>query len=224
MFELTSILGRPVFGPDHDRRLGRVEDLVARVREDHPHVTGVVVRDGQRHVVFPLRAVSGLGTPKLLIDASRGAALDLSPDVLLLSRDVLDAQVIDVSDHQLERVGDVQLERHGDAVVVRGVEIGLRPVLRRLGLGPLAGRVGLDEIAWPDLHLASARGHRVQLRCSAAAVHRLSAADLRAVAAHLPAHRAEELLATRDHLPAPAGEPPHRRRFRVLRARRHAPA
>ena len=55
------------------------------------------------------------------------------------------------------------------------MDVGVGGVLRRLGLGTLAARAGENLIAFGDVHLASERGHVVQLGAPRSAVHHLDA-------------------------------------------------
>jgi hypothetical protein len=125
-------------------------------------------------------------------------ALDgaLEPDELLLVRDVLDTQIVDVDRHRVARVADVLLERDAaGALTVAGVEIGLSGVLRRLGLRRLASRLPRHAIDWQDLHLTSERGHAVQLATAGAAVHRLDDRDLAELLTRLRADHAADVMA-----------------------------
>jgi hypothetical protein len=127
----------------------------------------------------------------------------LAPDEILLKRDVLDTQIVDVVGQRLARVADVLLARTpAGRLEALGVEVGFSGVLRRLRLG--GGAIGEDMVAWPDLHLTSERGHQVQLATPRAAVHRLDARSLAALVSRLDAESAGEILAVKE--PAVAAE------------------
>ncbi len=129
----------------------------------------------------------------------------LGDDEILLGRDVLDTQVVDVVGARLARVADVVLARTPDGrLEVLGVEVGFDGVLRRLRLGPRRGPSGEDVLAWSDLHLTSERGHAVQLATPRAAVHRLDARALAALVSRVDTESATEILATKG--PAEAAD------------------
>ena len=120
----------------------------------------------------------------------------LGDDEILLVRDVLDTQIVDVVGQRLARVADVVLTRTADdRLELVGVEVGFGGVLRRLGLRRLAARTGEDVVAWTDLHLTSERGHAVQLATPRSAVHHLDAAGLAALVSRLDTESATEILA-----------------------------
>ena len=121
----------------------------------------------------------------------------LAPDEVLLKRDVLDTQIVDVVGQRLARVADVLLAHRPDGrLETIGVEVGFAGVLRRLRLG--GSRIGDDVVAWSDLHLTSERGHQVQLGTPRAAVHRLDARSLAALLSRVDTDSATEILAAKE--------------------------
>jgi hypothetical protein len=219
---LTALLGAPATDAG-GASAGRLADVSVRLSEPLPRVTHVVLAAHGQRRMLPVGAVTRWDASGLVV-ADDGRTRSPESDVLLLARDVLDTQVVDVRGRRMARVGDVLLDRTPDGLRLTGVDTGLAAVVRRLGLGSLSRGRGRHELAWTDLHLASARGHRLQLRGEGAAVHALGAEDLAHLAARLPPHRADEVL---ERLPPDrrqAHEVAHRPRFRVMRARRHAPS
>ncbi len=129
----------------------------------------------------------------------------LDAEEILLVRDVLDTQIVDIAGQRMARVADVVLARRPDGrVELVGVEVGFGAVLRRLGLGRLAARAHGDAVAWGDLHLTSERGHEVQLAVPRSAVHLLDARGLAMLVARLDTESATEVLAAKG--PAAAAE------------------
>lgn len=197
---LSRVTGRQVQGPD-GRGVGRLTDLTVRVDGGDPVVNRLVVtRRGGPTLLVPWAAVDEFGQTITLADVKfevPSLAEALGPDELLLVRDVLDTQVVDVVGQRLARVADVLLSRDGDGPLeLAGVEVGFGGVLRRLGFG--GARVGQDVVDWSDLHLASDRGHSVQLSAPRSAVHRLDPHALAAVISRVDVDAATEILAARD--------------------------
>jgi len=177
----------------------------------------------------PWDAVERFGADGLVVGAvhPRGAA---RPDGLLLGRDVLDAQVVDLEGKRIARVGDVDLALQGGALRAVAVDVGLAPVARRLKLGRLASLLRAEPLGWDGIHPTSGHGHRLTLEHRAAEVRRLTDEQLIALVARLPPARAGEVLdlaqpgrhADAVAVARHAGRP--RRRFRVMRARKRAPS
>ena len=187
--------------------IGRLIDLTVQLDGDHgPQlVEGLVVgRRGAPPQRLPWSAVARLeaGRPVLAAEVT-GLPLDaLAGNEILLARDVLDTQVVDVAGQRLARVADVVLALAGGAgrtgLEVVGVEVGFGAVLRRLGLRRMAPARTEDVVAWSDLHLTSERGHTVQLAAARSAVHRLDARGLAALVSRVDTDSASEILAVKD--------------------------
>lgn len=202
---LSRLAGQDVLGRD-GRVVGRLADLTADlVEESGPHlVDRVVVRSGRtKQLVVPWDQVTTLGHTQLVLaldaaDLTRFAVDDLTAALgereILLVRDVLDTQVVDVVGQRLARVADVVLTRTVDGhLELVGVEVGFGAVLQRLRL-PALSRRREDIIAWSDLHLASERGHSVALATPRAAVHRLDPRGLASLVSRLDTESAAEIL------------------------------
>lgn len=202
---ITRITGQQVLDAD-GLLVGRVADL--SVELDHVSEPRVVQRllIGRRHapdLLVPWKAVADFGRYCVLLKAGHDAAgqvdLDdqgLRADEILLLRDVLDTQVVDVVGQRLARVSDVALTRAADGrLELVGAEVGFGGVLRRLGLHRLATRAGEDVVDWADLHLTSERGHTVQLNSPRSAVHHLDESGLAALVDRLDVESAADVLA-----------------------------
>jgi Mg/Co/Ni transporter MgtE len=88
----------------------------------------------------------------------------------------------------------VLLTREEDRLRVVAVNIGLGAALRRLRLRRLARRARADALPWDEIHLASGRGHQLQLETPTAAVHHLSPEELMQLVGRLPVARGAEVL------------------------------
>lgn len=201
---LTHLIGRRVRSAD-GRPVGRLVDVSVRLHAEPPVVERMVVnRRNARTLVLPceLGVIEGehvtlVARPEEWEDFEAVVSEALAPDEILLKRDVLDTQIVDVVGQRLARVADVVLARTpAGRLEVLGVEVGFGGVLRRLRLGGAAVRE--DMVAWSDLHLTSERGHQVQLETPRAAVHRLDARGLAALVSRVDTDSATEILAVKE--------------------------
>ncbi len=148
IYYLSEIIGKPVRDP-HGQPVGLVGDLVVRLGESFPPVTGLTLKLGAAgRGVGPLatfldwRQVSSVSPSGLGLSSAR---LDLQrfrrrSGELLLDADLMDQQVIDLDGRKLVRVNDVQLAaagRRGTDLRLAGIDVGERGLLRRLGLDRL---------------------------------------------------------------------------------------
>jgi CBS domain-containing protein len=198
MIFLTSIVDRPVQGQAGEV-LGQLEDLIVRIGDPYPSITGLVVRDGRRRFFVPAGHVESLnGTARLA-----SSIVDLAPFTrrngeVLLRRDVLDHQLIDITGRRIVRVNDIQLTRLDNTYRVVGVDVSPQALLRRLGPRALASRIiGRQIIDWSDVqYLASAAP--VQLKVSYDRLADLHPVDLARIVDALSYRESAEIVAALD--------------------------
>lgn len=194
---LSEQIGRRLLTKD-GHRLGRVADLTVRLGPDRPPVARVLVRSRDVSALLP----HDLLGPDLSTDLTdlAGWAVDprhlpLGHDELLLGRDVLDTQVVDLQGRHLSRVSDVLLHRAADGrLEVVAVDLGTAALLRRLGLGALGAGTGVLGLEWKHLHLTSPRGHQVQLDADTAPFRRLDPRGLAELLARLSTASARDVV------------------------------
>lgn len=199
MLFLTSIVDRPVEGKSGEV-IGRLDDVIVRMGDDrYPPLSGLIVRDGRRRFFVPARLLQSINGAARLTSST----VDLQPfsrrsGEVLLRRDVLDHQLIDITGRRIVRVNDVQLTRVEGAYRIVGVDISARALLRRLGPRSLAGRiVGRQIIDWSDVqYLASAAP--VQLKVSYDRLADLNPVDLARIVDALSFRESAEIVAALD--------------------------
>ena len=192
MLYLSTYLGRPVFDAAN-QPVGKVLDLIARLEGEYPLVVGLRVRTRMRtRLDVDWTDVRAFEISQVIL--TRGGD-DLHPFALgerdvLLARNVMDKQIVDLEDRRLIRVQDVQLARTGTRLRVIGVDVSTSALLRRLRFSKLADRVARrnppDAVAWSDVDVGSWKDPNVRLRVTRSGVRRLHPADLAEIASELP--------------------------------------
>jgi magnesium transporter len=199
MLFLTSLLDRPVVGKTGEL-IGQLEDLIVRMGEDrYPPIAGLVVRDARRRFFVPSSHLYYFDDSTQLSSST----VDLQPFArrdgeVLLRKDVLDHQLIDITGRRIVRVNDVQLAAVEDAYRVVGADISPQALARRLGPRALAARiVGRQVIDWEDVqYLASAAP--VQLKVSYDRLSELHPVDLARIVDALSYRESAEIVAALD--------------------------
>jgi magnesium transporter len=199
MLFLTSLLDRPVVGKTGEL-IGRLEDLIVRMGDDrYPPIAGLVVRDARRRFFVPSSHLYYFNDSTQLSSST----VDLQPFArrdgeVLLRKDVLDHQLIDITGRRIVRVNDVQLAAIEDAYRVVGADISPQALARRLGPRALAARiVGRQVIDWEDVqYLASAAP--VQLKVSYDRLSELHPVDLARIVDALSYRESAEIVAALD--------------------------
>src|SRR5947208_3255646 len=201
---LSTVIGAPVYD-ESGTLAGHVREVAISPREDSSHISDFVVKTGDGDRLLPVKLISGLG--ERLVKA-RGKADEWPPLVsseglLLLERDLLDQQIIDVHGRKVVRVNDVDLrlgQTNGSLKLKIGqVDVGLRGALRRLlkGLAPakaieaLASRMPERAIPWEAVDLIETDpARRVHLKLEYARLSKLHPADIADILEELaPAER-----------------------------------
>ena len=186
---LSEFLARKLYHPDGSC-LGRVVDLVAEKVEPYPVVTGLMVRRGVRgpRAFLPWSAVSRID-PHLTFSPDsiqRSEVPEHGGKMVFLREEVLDKQIVDTFGAKVVRVNDVKLTEEGGAAYVTDVDVGMRGILRRLGVERRGGaffetiRHPLHHqlISWQYLQPLESRLDRLTLSVSREAVSDLHPADL----------------------------------------------
>ncbi len=140
ILHLSAVVGSPLRDANGER-LGKVEDLIVRLGgAGYPPITGFLVNVAGRTSFLGVDRVSEIATDGVVM---RKAKLDLRPferrtDEVLLKRDLLDRQLINVEGARLVRANEIELALVAGSWRVVGVDTGPRGGLRRLlpkGLG-----------------------------------------------------------------------------------------
>ncbi len=207
-------MGAAVLDAD-GRPLGHVREFAVEPAIDAAHVLGLIVRmrgvltkpkkSGRTHgALVPIHSIrlNDAGAMQLREDA---LPVELADDerFLLLERDLLDQQIIDVHGHKVVRVNDVDLIWDCAAgaqlsLRIAQVEVGTRGAVRRLLKGlpvgtveALAARIGSRVIPWEFVDLIDRDpARRVKLKIEQERLSRMHPSDLADILEELaPAER-----------------------------------
>jgi len=203
---LSEFLGAEVIDVEQ-RRVGRVRDVTATVVEPYPVVTGIVV-SRRRGEVVPWTSVRTFAGREVALRAGPESAATVSANDadIWLSRDVLDKQVIDTDGRRVVRVNDLQLVESGGKMLLVGADIGLRGLLRRLGLENLGKSIArllrrdlpMVLVSWDvvqPLHGESGPADAVHLRISGKRISKLHPADIADIVEELSARERSAIFA-----------------------------
>jgi magnesium transporter len=190
---------------------GHVREFAVAPSIDAAHIHGIVLKltsgkRGDRHSLIPVAQLqlTPNGTIQLR-DTARPAPLPDDDSYLLLERDLLDQQIIDVHGHKVVRVNDVDLvweNCHEDgpdlSLRIAEVEVGMRGALRRLLKGlpttsvdRISARFGASIIPWDFVDLIERDpARRVRLRIEQDRLSKMHPSDIADILEELaPAER-----------------------------------
>jgi len=211
MLALTELLGEPVFDLGGSR-CGRVRELALAPQEDHARIALIIVRTKTGDRLLPFSSVTSVNGGIRAATASTEWLLgETGEGLLLLSRDLLDQQVIDVFGRKVVRVNDVDLHHESVAnrpvLKVGSVDVGPRGAVRRLlkGVVPLAAlrallrKIPPRTIPWDFVDLIETDpARRVKLKISHERLARLHPADIADIVENLAPDEREAVFETLD--------------------------
>lgn len=208
MLYLSQILGRPIFDARNEK-IAVIKDVMVRYgEEDYPPVIGLVARYRRRLFFIPKRDISNLSETGAKM---RSMVLDLKPfqrreGEVLLAKDVLDNQLIDVDGKRVVRVNDVQIIEVVGVWRVSGADVSLQGFLRRLMPKGFYGSSKIVEVIdWADVgYLATdSASATVKLKSSKDKLSRLHPVEIAQLAETLsPIHRTEIVESLDDEIAA----------------------
>jgi hypothetical protein len=184
ILHLSSLVGQPLRDSDGER-LGRVEDVIVRLGGvGYPPITGFLVKVAGRTSYLGIDRVSDIGERGVVLSKAK---LDLRhferrEEEVLLKRDVLDRQLINVEGARLVRANEIELADIAGSWRVVGVDTGPRGGLRRLLPKPLSHRIATgDFLDWASVEPFVGHVPTVRLRVphpKLAKLHPAQIADL----------------------------------------------
>src|SRR5258705_13995013 len=205
MLYLSQVLGRPIRDLEGER-VATVKDVIVRLgADDHPPVTGLVARYRRRDFFLSRWRITDFSQQGVRLNSD---ILDLRPFVrrdieVLLARDVLDKQLIDVDGKRVVRVNDVQIIQAAGDGRETGADIRLQGLWRRLAPAGFVGtRTPVEVLDWADVGYLATNASTVQLKSSSDKLARLHPVEIARLAEALSYHHGWEVVESLDDEPA----------------------
>ena len=177
---LSELIGAPVYDPSGTSPVGKVREVALLPQEDPNRVAGFIVKTREGVRLLAIGSVEhvngGVRADTLAADWTPYAS---GEGMLLLERDLLDQQIIDVFGRKVVRVNDVDIheELGHDHIVLKlaTVDVGARGAIRRLlhgvvpaaALRPMMEKIPPRMIPWEFVDLIETDpARRVKLKIS----------------------------------------------------------
>jgi CBS domain-containing protein/sporulation protein YlmC with PRC-barrel domain len=153
----STVLGKTVIN-ERGREIGTLSDLVMVPGEGFPEVSRLIVKQKKRLVAVPWRAI--LLFNRFVISVTGNdtdfPTFEAADSEILVKRDILDKQIVDVDGAKVVRVNDLKIGKYKDVLCILTVDIGLSGLLRRLGYDRVGQKVAAllnreiprQEISW----------------------------------------------------------------------------
>jgi magnesium transporter len=201
---VSELLGKIVTDVDGER-IGRLEDLIGAFRPDvpNPTIAAIAVKRSGDILLVPYADVAVLIAPAIPLNKK---LVEITPyeteeSDLYLARDVLDKQIIDTNGVRVVRVNDLELVRVNGYFFVANVDIGMRGLMRRMGVDRMTRRLNqrlpLGFISWDDIELLPGN-QPMRLRVPGNRIAELHPADLAEILGDLTRAETNRILDSLD--------------------------
>jgi magnesium transporter len=116
--------------------IGRLTDVILTMSEPFPAVSFLFISSGKETFLVPWEMVNLFNRRVISVSVPRKdlASATPSPSDILICRDLLDKQIVDINGAKLVRVNDLELGAVNGKLCLVAADIGFRGLLRRLGV------------------------------------------------------------------------------------------
>lgn len=205
---LTEFLKLPLVNQE-GQKIGKIEDLALTLGEVFPKVVGIVGKTEGKSIYLPLEKIQDITSSEVFVQMPLTKRTFQEPEeMILLKRDLLDKQIVDIDGVKVVRVNDLKIRSVGEDIRLVAADVSARAILRRLGLERAIEKffqiffIKLPEklISWNFVEPFSKSFANVKLTFSAAKFGKMHPSDVAQIIAQVPF---EEKLAIFESLNTP---------------------
>ncbi len=211
----STLASKPILDR-HGEKVASLKDLIVRINpeagkseEKYPPLAGLLAQTNRRNFWIPASQVATFDEKgiKLFSATLSLERFERRNGEILLGKDLLDKQLVDVEGRRVIRVNDLALGvrqlPHEQVAWLVGVDISFQAILRRLLPGAKAPRVrtvarNLDLLDWGDVQYFASSAPAVKLSVSHERIGKLHPADIARLLDELSYVQSAEIMAALD--------------------------
>jgi len=205
---LSSVIGRSVINSNGDH-IGILRDLIMIPGEVFPEVSHIVIKSRKGIKTLPWSEVTLFTHVVISTGSIKPHRLDAylpGDGDILVKRDLLDKQIVDVDGAKVVRVNDIKLGKLNKKLCIFSVDIGFRGLLRRLGYERFGERfaqainrdIPHSEISWEYVQPLEANSSKLALNIARNQMNEMHPADLADIIENIPIQNIRTVLNTID--------------------------
>jgi CBS domain-containing protein/sporulation protein YlmC with PRC-barrel domain len=204
---LSSVLGKRVIN-DQGQEIGRLWDMVMVPGEVFPEVSHLLVKRNREILAIPWHGISLFNPVVISIYGEERHLQPYTPrDVeILVKRDILDKQIVDVNGAKVVRVNDLKLGSYKDLLCIFSADVGFRGLLRRLGYEGLGEKLAKamskelphQEISWEYVQPLEMNASRLTLIMARDQMADMHPADIAHIISQIPSRNIQTVLNSLD--------------------------
>jgi CBS domain-containing protein len=132
---VADVLGKSVLDPSGEE-IGKVRDIEVEGGGQFPRAVGLVLERNKTQRFLAWEELAIFNRRIISSGKTEGELPEFTPsaDRLLIAKDILDKQIVDINGAKVVRVNDVKLTDEGGNALLTDVDVGMRGILRRLGV------------------------------------------------------------------------------------------
>jgi len=200
---LSDFIKKPVLSPKGER-IGKLKDVIVSSDHSYPIIKALKVNTtGKKTINISWRYVGNLGKEiNLKYPLEEIKAYKIQKHDIILLKDVMDRQVVDIEGKKIRRVNDIKISPTNGHYHVIGVDIGVNGILRRLSLNRIAKPLGItsneDLISWKDIDPLESDYSKVKLKVPKQKIKKLHPADMAEIVDQLGLNESLNILNSLD--------------------------
>jgi CBS domain-containing protein/sporulation protein YlmC with PRC-barrel domain len=200
---LSDFIKKPVLSPEGER-IGKLKDVIVSSDHSYPIIKALKVNTtGKKTINISWRYIGKLGKEiSLKYPLEEIKEYQIQKHDIILLKDVLDRQVVDIEGKKIRRVNDIKISPTNGHYHVIGVDIGVNGILRRLSLNRIAKPLGIvsneDLISWKDIDPLESDYSKVKLKVPKQKIKKLHPADMAEIVDQLGLNESLNILNSLD--------------------------
>ncbi|WP_052440474.1 magnesium transporter [Geobacter sp. OR-1] len=205
---ISSLLGKTAIN-DLGQDIGKLVDLIMVPGETFPVVSHIILKNRRGHCAVSWDQISLFNRAVISVSMETPESLPLHDHAegeILVKRDILDKQIVDVDGAKVVRVNDIKLGRFNEQLCIISVDIGFRGLLRRLGYerfgesiaGIFRQQIPENVISWRFVQPLEMHTSRLALTVARDQMKELHPADLADIIEQIPVTNIQTVLNSID--------------------------
>jgi len=204
---LSSILNRKVIN-ELGQEMGSLWDMVMVPGEVFPEVSHLLVKSDKEIQAIPWNRIALFNPVVISISGFEQHFHQYASKEgeILVKRDILDKQIVDVNGAKVVRVNDLKLGNYKDLLCIFSADVGFRGLLRRLGYEKMWERLAKvlnkelphQEISWEFVQPLEMNASRLTLTMARDQLADMHPADLAHIISQIPSKNIRTVLSSLD--------------------------
>ncbi len=204
---VSELLKKPVLDKMGES-IGVLTDFILVPSDIFPRISALIVSRRKKVFAIPWEAVN-IFNRRIISVAVKEKELvphNISEDEMLLCRDILDKQIVDIDGAKVVRVNDLKMGEFHGQLCLMAADVGLKGLMRRMGLEShgeklakmLGYKISKNLISWNYLQSLKPKLTRLTLNIPRHALSELHPADLAHILSQIPQKDRAAIIDTLD--------------------------